>query len=147
MQTSHSGETAIAIVRTLGVTGLYKHSLATLCRDVPFSFLFFPSVALLKDSFGGADAGLAAVFGSGIIAGAFASGLVTPMDVVKTRLQAPFVGKRPFHNMASCYRYIIAKESPAALFRGAVPRMLIVSPLFAISLLVYEFQQRFINRK
>jgi Mitochondrial carrier protein len=110
-------------------------------RDVPFSFLFFPSVAILKEQFAGntTPAPLFATFASGVVAGAISSALVTPMDVVKTRLQAT---NSPYTSMTHCYSQIIKTEGPKALFNGVVPRMLIVSPLFAISLLVYEFQKR-----
>jgi hypothetical protein len=36
-------------------------------------------------------------------------------------------------------------EGAGALFKGVVPRTLIVSPLFAITVLVYEVQQRFLS--
>lgn len=63
------------------------------------------------------------------------------MDVVKTRLQT---ADATFSGMADCYRHIILKEGVGALFKGVVPRTLIVSPLFAITVMIYEIQQRFI---
>ena len=67
-------------------------------------------------------------------------------SVVKTRLQMiPKPGDFVYKNMAHCYRHIIRTEGVSALFKGVVPRMLIVSPLFAITVLVYELQQRFLS--
>ncbi|KAI9205806.1 mitochondrial carrier domain-containing protein [Polychytrium aggregatum] len=136
------------IVRQLGLRGLYKGTAACLARDVPFSIVFFPTLAVLK-SLGSGPSGtpsFGVVFGSGIAAGMIAAAAVTPMDVVKTRLQAiPRPGDPVYKGMAHCYREIIKNEGFSALFRGVVPRMLIVSPLFAITVLVYEVQQRFLS--
>lgn len=166
--------TPISIVKELGLRGLYRGTAATLCRDVPFSFLFFPTLAVLKQRFSEFDrkyfqksgegsttaaaststptthppAPFWAIFASGITSGIIAAGAVTPMDVVKTRLQVqPKPGDPVYNGMAHCYREIIAHEGPKALFKGVIPRILIVSPLFAITVLVYEFQQRYLSSK
>jgi hypothetical protein len=56
------------------------------------------------------------------------------MDVVKTRLQvSKKEGEYVYKGMADCYRNIIRTEGVGALFKGVVPRTLIVSPLFAIT--------------
>ncbi|KAI8903140.1 mitochondrial carrier domain-containing protein [Gorgonomyces haynaldii] len=142
MQTGQ-GSSVLSVVRELGLRGLYHHSLATLCRDVPFSFVFFPSVAIFKDWLTkDREPQLWSTFTSGILSGALAAACVTPMDVVKSRLQ---LKDSPYKNMSDCYRKIIQQEGPKALFKGTLPRVLIVSPLFAITVLVYEIQQRFLS--
>lgn len=40
------------------------------------------------------------------------------------------------------YRTIYLTEGLGAFFKGAVQRCCIISPLFGVSLLAYEFQQR-----
>ena len=87
------------VVRNLGLRGLYKGTLATLCRDVPFSFLFFPSLAVFK-SLAPKDpvtnqTPFSWIFGSGILAGACASAAVTPMDgkKFKSQYRSVFVSK------------------------------------------------------
>ncbi|KAH9250757.1 hypothetical protein BASA81_011411 [Batrachochytrium salamandrivorans] len=143
--------TAVDVVRQLGLRGLYKGTAATLARDVPFSFIFFPMVAILKSVFTPAnshgEAPFSVIFGSGIVSGAVGATLVTPMDVVKTRLQViSKPGDKVYSGMMHCYRDIIKHEGVAALFKGAAPRAMIVSPLFAITILIYEFQQRFLGK-
>jgi hypothetical protein len=123
MQLAGPGNTSLgALVRQLGIRGLYKSTTATLCRDVPFSVIFFPSVAIFKQALApGCDSGeapLSATFGSGILAGALAAFVVTPADVVKTRLQAK---GSIYTGMAHCYRDIIATEGPRALFKVNPP--------------------------
>ena len=74
---------AIAVVRSLGLGGLYRHTGATLARDVPFSLLFFSAHAGLKEM-GPKDVNgvptFSAVFWGGVLAGALAAATVTPMD-------------------------------------------------------------------
>ncbi|KAJ3364889.1 hypothetical protein HDU91_002400 [Kappamyces sp. JEL0680] len=146
--------TAVQVIQKLGLRGLYKGTTATLARDVPFSLMFFSMQATLKKwgTVPGEKTSLAAVFGAGVVSGACAAAVVTPADVVKTRLQVlPRPGDPIYKGQLDCYRYfdlfieprtIIQNEGSAALFRGIVPRVLIVSPLFAITVFVYELQQR-----
>ncbi|KAK6099354.1 hypothetical protein MT418_000780 [Batrachochytrium dendrobatidis] len=148
---SNSKITMTGIVRQLGLRGLYKGTTATLARDVPFSFVFFPMVAILKKALTPAhtngEAPFSVIFSSGIVSGAIASAVVTPMDVVKTRLQViAKPGDKVYTGMMHCYRDILKNEGCTALFKGVVPRMMIVSPLFAIAVLIYEFQQRYLGK-
>lgn len=151
--TSLPGEarsTAFQIVRELGPRGLYRGTPATLLRDVPFSVMFFPSHAFLKQKFADSEGNTSfgAVFGSGVLAGGLAAAAVTPSDVVKTRLQvAAKQGDPAIEGVYSCFRQIIKQEGPGALFRGALPRAMIVAPLFGIALLTYEVQQKIMSSR
>ena len=62
---------------------------ACLLRDIPFSAIYFPTYAHMKkftaDSKG--KNGVASLFISAFLAGVPAAGLLTPADVIKTRLQ------------------------------------------------------------
>jgi hypothetical protein len=84
--------TLLGVVRRLGLRGLYRGSVATLCRDVPFSIMFFQTFASLK-SFLSRNSNqstppLTAILLAGLMAGGISAFGATPMDVVKTRLQA-----------------------------------------------------------
>ena len=81
--TSKQRRTILQVVNDLGVRGLYRGTLSTLCRDVPFSILFFQSFASLKNSIrdpynSGPQLGKTLV--AGIIAGAVSAFSATPMD-------------------------------------------------------------------
>jgi len=68
--------------------------------------------------------------------------------VIKTRLQiTPRAGDPIYKGIVHCYSETIKNEGFGALFKGVVPRMMIVSPLFAITVLVYEIFNRFIRDK
>jgi hypothetical protein len=118
-------------VKNLGISGLYRGFGATFARDVPFSIIFFPTHAFFKNQIFQKDDSLLAGFG----AGALAALLVTPMDVVKTRLQTL---NDPSIKMTAIYREIYRKEGLKAFFKGSLQRCFIVASLFGISLKVYE---------
>ncbi|KAG0264579.1 hypothetical protein BG011_006565 [Mortierella polycephala] len=140
--------TAMGIVRNLGLRGLYRGTPATLLRDVPFSIMFFPLNSFLKLQFAGKDGktSFPVVLGAGLAAGVVGAAAVTPADVIKTRLQvARKPGEPVYRGIADCFRHIVRNEGVAALFKGVVPRSLIVAPMFAIALFVYELQQRYLG--
>ncbi|KJE96852.1 transmembrane protein [Capsaspora owczarzaki ATCC 30864] len=147
MQIAGGNVSAWQIIKSLGFKGMYKGTGATLLRDVPFSFIFFPLNQQLKRAFtpeGQANAPFPRVLLAGLIAGMVAAGSVTPLDVIKTRIQTvPKPGDPVYHGVPDCVRQIVRNEGFSAFFKGAVPRMLIISPLFGIALSVYEIQQRY----
>lgn len=66
---------------------------------------------------------------------------VTPCDVVKTRLQALPGGHEPRYNgIKDCILKIYHIEGPTSFFKGAVPRIMVIAPLFGIAQAVYNFE-------
>lgn len=119
----------IRVISNLGLRKVYRGLGATILRDVPFSMIFFPVSGFLMEK--------SSPFVGGVVGGCVAAALVTPMDVIKTRLQLD-----PNQTIMSCFR-ALRLEGPEAFFKGIVPRCLIVSPLFGISLFFYEIQKKF----
>lgn len=84
--TVQSVPSTMSVVKDLGIKGLYRGSMATLSRDVPFSMLFFQLFASFKNYFAGKQGipesklDFQYIFASGISAGAISAYLVTPMD-------------------------------------------------------------------
>ena len=131
--------------------------------------------ALLADSKG--NNSMISVLFSGVTAGAVAAGAVTPTDVVKTRwdlwntvidrelicLRLQLAGgKERYGSMLNTYMMILREEGFSALYKGniisfwnayfnqkvgAVPRMVVVGPLFGITLLAFEFQKEYMIKK
>ncbi|KAJ2808203.1 mitochondrial aspartate-glutamate transporter agc1 [Coemansia helicoidea] len=142
------GVTAMGIVRGLGLRGLYKGTAATLLRDVPFSLLFFPLQALFARQAhsrlygdGGKPATLCVLAGS-TAAGVIAAAVVTPADVIKTRLQSSSQPSPPYRGLVDTASRILQTEGPRAFFKGTVPRCLTTAPLFGIALMMYDLQQK-----
>jgi hypothetical protein len=136
------------VVKSLGLRGMYQGTLATLSRDVPYSILFFPLYANVKLAMADSNGhnSLGSVLTAGMLSGAFAAGAVTPTDVVKTRLQLSG-GKERYGTVFKAYGTIIKEEGLAALYKGAVPRMVVVGPLFGITLLAFEAQKDYMIQK
>lgn len=135
---------ALELIKTKGITGLYKGTGATMLRDVSFSVVYFPLFATLND-LGPRKAGESgeAVFWwsflSGCAAGSMAALVVNPFDVVKTRLQAlkKAEGEMQFNGVADCIRKTMVNEGPTAFFKGGLCRMIVIAPLFGIAQMVY----------
>ncbi|KAM5174408.1 mitochondrial glutamate carrier 2 isoform 3-T5 [Callospermophilus lateralis] len=130
------------LLRTQGLAGLYKGLGATLLRDIPFSIIYFPMFANLN-SLGVHEltgkASFAHSFMSGCIAGSLAAVAVTPLDVLKTRIQTlkKGLGEDVYSGIMDCARKLWIQEGPSAFMKGAGCRALVIAPLFGIAQGVY----------
>eukprot|EP00092_Neocalanus_flemingeri_P036323 GFUD01039545.1.p1 GENE.GFUD01039545.1~~GFUD01039545.1.p1 ORF type:complete len:696 (+),score=160.55 GFUD01039545.1:64-2151(+) len=144
--TSGARVSAWGVVKELGFFGLYKGSRACFMRDVPFSMIYFPSYAHLKAEFAdenGYNSPLS-LLTAGAIAGMPAASLVTPADVIKTRLQVVArAGQTTYTGTLDAARKIYAEEGFMAFWKGAVARMCRSSPQFGVTLVTYELLQRY----
>ncbi|XP_077371430.1 solute carrier family 25 member 55b isoform X2 [Festucalex cinctus] len=131
------------LLKTKGVTGLYRGLGATLMRDIPFSVIYFPLFAHLhqlgQNSSDNPSVPFHWSFVSGCLAGSVAAVAVSPCDVVKTRLQSLKKGtnEETYNGVVDCVRKIMRKEGPAAFLKGASCRALVIAPLFGIVQVVY----------
>ncbi|XP_058499089.1 mitochondrial glutamate carrier 1-like [Solea solea] len=131
------------LLRTKGVTGLYKGLGATLLRDMPFSIVYFPLFAHLhqlgQHSREDPSVPFYWSFMSGCMAGCVAAVTVSPCDVIKTRLQSLKKGanEETYNGVVDCVRKILKKEGPGAFLKGASCRALVIAPLFGIAQVVY----------
>ena len=134
-----------AVCKDLGLKGMYKGSTITLLRDVPYSMIFFPLNATIQnwymDEHGNIPLGGLLV--AGMVAGCFASGLMTPMDVIKTRVQAE-KGAKLEVKFSQMFVKIFKTEGIRGLYKGAVPRMCVQAPLFSIACTAFELQKRYL---
>jgi solute carrier family 25 aspartate/glutamate transporter 12/13 len=146
LQTSETaGSSPLAVVRELGVRGMYNGTAVTLMRDVPYNVIFFMTYIQLKRALTSSDGNVARdrIFGSGVAAGVVAAWAGTPMDVVKSRIQ---MRDSPYRNGAlDCARRLYAEGGYSIFFRGAIPRMAVQGPLYGISLLFFELQNQYLS--
>lgn len=146
---------ALQVVRELGLRGLYKGVGACLLRDVPFSAIYFPTYAHLKQGFVDRNNKNGVSHGShenvstlelltaGAIAGMPAAFLTTPCDVVKTRLQMERKkGDIIYRNIWDATKKIYFNEGLSAFFKGGPARVFRSSPQFGFTLASYEVLQR-----
>ncbi|XP_075971322.1 calcium-binding mitochondrial carrier protein aralar1 isoform X4 [Anticarsia gemmatalis] len=136
---------AWSVVKDLGLFGLYKGAKACLLRDVPFSAIYFPAYAHVKAKFAdenGYNHPLT-LLAAGAIAGIPAASLVTPADVIKTRLQVVArSGQTTYNGVIDATRKIYAEEGARAFWKGALARVFRSSPQFGVTLVTYEILQR-----
>ncbi|XP_037704194.1 mitochondrial glutamate carrier 2 isoform X2 [Choloepus didactylus] len=130
------------LLRTQGLPGLYKGLGATLLRDIPFSIIYFPLFANLNNlGFNEltGKASFAHSFVSGCAAGSVAAAAVTPLDVLKTRIQTlkKGLGEEVYSGITDCARKLWIQEGPSAFMKGAGCRALVIAPLFGIAQGVY----------
>ena len=76
---------------------------------------------------------------SGLGSGIFSAVLVTPADVVKTRLQVlkRMEGEPVYTGWTDAVKKIYRNEGASAFFKGALTRAIVVAPLFGIAQMVY----------
>ncbi|XP_076758284.1 calcium-binding mitochondrial carrier protein Aralar1 isoform X9 [Xylocopa sonorina] len=136
---------AWTVVKELGIFGLYKGARACFLRDVPFSAIYFPMYAHIKARLadeGGYNTPLSLLV-SGAIAGVPAAALVTPADVIKTRLQVVArQGQTTYNGLLDCAKKIYKEEGARAFWKGATARVFRSSPQFGVTLFTYELLQR-----
>uniref|UniRef100_A0A8V0ZJE8 Solute carrier family 25 member 12 n=1 Tax=Gallus gallus TaxID=9031 RepID=A0A8V0ZJE8_CHICK len=118
---------------------------ACFLRDIPFSAIYFPVYAhsklMLADENG--HVGGLNLLAAGAIAGVPAASLVTPADVIKTRLQvAARAGQTTYSGVIDCFGKILREEGPSAFWKGAAARVFRSSPQFGVTLVTYELLQR-----
>ncbi|XP_054475939.1 mitochondrial glutamate carrier 1 isoform X2 [Anoplopoma fimbria] len=135
----------VELLKTRGLAGLYRGAGATLMRDVPFSMIYFPLFANLnalgRERVGDVQARSPfwQSFMAGCGAGSVAAVAVTPLDVIKTRLQTlqKGEGEDTYRGIVDCTRRIMTREGPSAFLKGATCRALVIAPLFGIAQGVY----------
>lgn len=138
---------ASTIVWELGVKGLYKGSAACLMRDIPFSAIYFPAFARMKDyALSSLDENSSKyerwgkILTAATLAGIPAASLVTPADVIKTRLQVEArKGQQTYSGIWDCTQKVYAQEGFSAFWKGTAARVCRSSPQFGVTLLTYEF--------
>jgi solute carrier family 25 glutamate transporter 18/22 len=121
-----------------GFKSFYKGWGATLARDIPFSCFYFPIYAELKkkEPLGG---GAWWNFSCGLLSGAGAGWIVTPLDVIKTRVQAGSAGTEKTTWLGTTTK-IMSQEGPTAFYKGSIPRMVCIGSLFAVAQAMYELE-------
>ncbi|EDV49444.2 uncharacterized protein Dere_GG18553 [Drosophila erecta] len=136
--------TALGLTKTLlrerGIFGLYKGVGATGVRDITFSCMYFPLMAYINDQGPRkADGSGEAVFYwsliAGLLSGMTSAFLVTPFDVIKTRLQAD--SEKKFKGVMDCVNRTFTEGGVTAFFKGGLCRVMVLAPLFGIAQMFY----------
>ena len=148
----------MTIVRQHGLRGIYRGYQATLLRNIPTAALRFVIYEELKWMFAQRDAAAAAAaataapkqqhsaalwkhFGAGGIAGAVASFVMTPTDVLKTRLST---GQCPL-DVPSCFWHILHTTGMGGLYAGAGSRVVFAAAFSSIGFGCLELAKKWLG--
>ena len=139
-------ETVGSIARDLGLANIYKAGTACMMRDVLFCALYFPLYAHIKPLLAdetGYNSPLS-IFTAGSLAGAVPASLVTPIDLIKTRLQViRRPGQTEYRGVVDCAVKIFREEGGVrAFWKGNLANKLRSAPQLGVTLVLYEFIQR-----
>lgn len=106
---------------------LYKGASLCICRDVPFSAIYFPTYTLLNKKYNISD------YISGLIAGMISAIIVTPIDTIKTQVQYK-MNVKPIEIIKN----IIETKNYKILYRGFSLRAIKSGPQFMITQTIYN---------
>jgi hypothetical protein len=130
-----------------GFKGFFRGAGALMFREVPFYVFGMVLYEQYKRCFNGAYFGSATrelsnreYIALGALAGASASLVTTPADVIKSRMMTTPAGTQA--RTAQVIVDIIQKEGMLALFKGALPRAVWIAPLGAMNFAGYELAKK-----
>ncbi|KAK2984593.1 hypothetical protein RJ640_018971 [Escallonia rubra] len=142
------------IIKEEGVRAFYASYRTTVVMNAPFTAVHFATYEAVKkalcevSSDKASEERILVHLTAGGAAGALASAVTTPLDVVKTRLQCQGVCGADRFNSGSirmALKQIVAKEGPTALLQGLKPRVLFHTPAAAICWSTYEAMKKFLQ--
>ncbi|KAJ1897316.1 carnitine transporter [Kickxella alabastrina] len=142
-------DAAMGIIRTGGITSLFKGTCATLLRDVPGSVAYFGAYELIKKSLTNQSAGQGSISPVAIVTAGGLAGMANwtvaiPPDVLKSRLQTAPEGR--YTGVRQVFVEMMRTEGPGALFRGMGPAMLRAFPANAACFLGVEISLQLMNK-
>eukprot|EP00927_Polykrikos_kofoidii_P046277 TRINITY_DN40494_c0_g1_i1.p1 TRINITY_DN40494_c0_g1~~TRINITY_DN40494_c0_g1_i1.p1 ORF type:complete len:645 (-),score=91.26 TRINITY_DN40494_c0_g1_i1:290-2224(-) len=133
--------TALEIVRTQGIRGMWQGHGATLLRVVPYSAttftVFDPYKVRLRQAMPEAS-DVTVRFLAGAAAGATSTSITYPLDMMRARMAAHRGPEGSYNGYLHAIRQISKNEGFAALWNGLNPTLLGIIPYSGISFSLFE---------
>lgn len=140
------------VYRNEGVGAFYVSYPTTLSMTVPFTalqFLAYESISTVMNPTKKYDPFTHCT--AGAVAGGFAAGLTTPMDVIKTMLQTRGTATDPelrsVNGFTAGCRLLYQREGVRGFFKGMRPRVVTTMPSTAICWTAYEASKAYFIRR
>ncbi|NWY01917.1 S2548 protein, partial [Nothoprocta ornata] len=137
------------VLQKEGITGIYRGAGAMLLRDVPgYCLYFIPYVFFCAwiTPDGCISPSPSSVWLAGGVAGAISWGTATPMDVVKSRLQADGVYVNRYKGILDCILQSYQSEGLKVFFRGITVNAVRGFPMSSAMFLGYELSLKAMKR-
>ncbi|KAI9707095.1 MAG: Fe(2+) transporter [Candelina mexicana] len=143
---------ARSVFRNEGFRAFYVSYPTTLCMTVPFTAIQFTAYESLSKVFNPSKRyDPATHIAAGGLAGAFAAGLTTPLDVIKTLLQTRGTARdleiRKAKGLWEAAKIIKRRDGARGFFRGLRPRIITTMPSTAICWASYEMAKAYFIRR
>ncbi|XP_070572163.1 solute carrier family 25 member 45-like isoform X2 [Ptychodera flava] len=135
----------VTIIRTEGLRGCFRGLLSTAIRDTPTLGVYFVTYETLCRKLtleGQAQPSVWALFLSGGTAGILAGVVMTPMDVVKSKLQADGVNSQRYRSVLHCITDTFRTGGARAFLTGISLNSLGAFPAYAVMLTIYSLTLR-----
>ncbi|KFQ27299.1 Solute carrier family 25 member 48, partial [Merops nubicus] len=137
------------VLQKEGLAGIYRGAGAMLLRDVPGYCCYFIPYTLFCDWItpeGCISPSPSSIWLAGGVAGAVSWGIATPMDVVKSRLQADGVYLNKYKGTLDCILQSYQNEGLKVFFRGITVNAVRGFPTSAAMFLGYELSLKAMKR-
>lgn len=140
---AHSGllGTLLHVIRTEGLSGLYRGVTASVCREMSYSGIRMGMYEPVKQKLGGTDpkhTSLSIKVAAGALTGGCGSVLANPLDLIKVRMQRA-TGKPPYASLPAALAQIARSEGGiSGLWRGCTPTVQRAALLTASQVPAYD---------
>ncbi|XP_030360705.1 solute carrier family 25 member 48 isoform X2 [Strigops habroptila] len=137
------------VLQKEGIAGIYRGAGAMLLRDVPGYCLYFIPYTLFCGWItpdGCISPNPSSIWLAGGVAGAISWGTATPMDVVKSRLQADGVYLNKYKGTLDCILQSYQNEGLKVFFRGITVNAVRGFPMSSAMFLGYELSLKAMKR-
>jgi len=140
---------AVAIIRKVGIGGLWRGNGAQMLRVIPYAAISYTSfdkyVRALSYARGKKD--FTARFVAGAGAGVTATTLTYPLDLLRARMAAHWHIESKYSGYASAVLLIYRTEGVKALYKGIAPTLLGVIPYTGLSYTMFGTSKAFYMRR
>eukprot|EP00754_Rhynchopus_humris_P040195 Rhum_TRINITY_DN2323_c0_g1::Rhum_TRINITY_DN2323_c0_g1_i1::g.6876::m.6876/K15085/SLC25A42; solute carrier family 25, member 42 len=133
-------KTAVKIYDSTGIPGLWRGNAAALVRVVPYSGILFCSFPSYETAVGRIDPDSKVLnrFLAGSLAGATATTLTYPLDLMRARMAAHWGPEPLYANSLVGIVKILETEGLFALFHGLRPTLLGIVPYSGVGFMTFE---------
>ncbi|KAH8379012.1 hypothetical protein KR009_002616 [Drosophila setifemur] len=139
----------VRIVKTEGVTTLWRGCLPTVARGMVINMVQLSSYLQIKKQLRGhLDGGLQLQLSSAMVSGLLTTVASLPLDLAKTRIQQMVVvdGKPEYSGTLDVLAKVVKNEGVFALWKGFTPYLCRVAPHTVVSLLFLEQLNKAYNK-